>query len=135
PNYSFAPTLTANISAASLTVSGVTANDKPYDGLTNATLNVTNAALVGVISPDVVVLVTSNAIAWFNDPDVADNKPVTITGLSTLGTDATNYSLTQPSATASIKFALSVSGITATDKVYDGTTAATIDTSGATLSG
>ena len=134
-NYSFAPTLTATISAAGLTVSGITAENKPFDGTTNATLVLTNAALAGVIAPDDVSLVTSNATGSFADPDVADGKTVTVTNLAIVGADAGNYELAAVTTTADIKLALSVSGITAGDKVYDRTTAATIDTIAASLSG
>ncbi len=134
-NYNFNPTLSADISAAELTVTGITANNKPYDGDTNATLNVGSAVLAGVIAPDVVTLVTSNAVGYFADPDVADGKTVTITNLTLAGADAGNYALTQPTTTADIKLALAVSGITASDKVYDATTSAALNTAGAVLSG
>ncbi len=50
------PGLTGNITPAALTVTGVTANNKVYDGTTAATLNIGSAALSGVISGDAVTL-------------------------------------------------------------------------------
>ena len=55
------PTTTANITAKALTVSGVTASNKVYDGNTTATLNVSSAALVGVVAGDTVTLNTASA--------------------------------------------------------------------------
>jgi autotransporter-associated beta strand protein len=126
---------TADISAATLTVSGITANSKPFDGNTVATLNTAAAALVGVFSGDTVILGTAGATGAFADPDVADGKTVTINGLSISGGDAPNYSLVQPTAMADIKLPLTVTGIEALDKVYDVTTNATLVVSNAVLNG
>ena len=52
------------------------------------------------------------------------------------GTDAGNYIVAAPTTTADITAAtLTVTGITASNKVYDGTTDATLDTSAASRSG
>jgi trimeric autotransporter adhesin len=130
------PLTTANITAASLTVSGVTANNKPYDGTTTATLNTGSAALVGVIGADAVNLVSTGARGTFANENVASGKIVTISGFTIGGTDSGNYSVTQPIATANITgVVLSVTGVTANSKVYNGTTATTLNTGSATLSG
>ena len=129
-------TATANITAATLEVTGITAANKGYDGTTNATLDTSSATLVGVVNGDAVTLDTSGAIGTFDSPDIGTGKTVTIAGLVLSGADAPNYVLTQPTATADITLGtLTVSGITAASKVYDGTTDATLDTSGATLVG
>jgi hypothetical protein len=61
---------------------------------------------------------------------------VTISGLTLGGTDSGNYTLIQPSATADITTAaLIVSGVTASNKVYNGTTSATLNTGSAVLTG
>ena len=68
----------------------------------------------------------------FDTKDVGTGKTVTVTGLSLSGTDAGKYTLVQPTTTADITAAtVTVTGITADNKVYDGTTDATLDTSGA----
>ncbi|HOF50495.1 MAG TPA: YDG domain-containing protein [Candidatus Colwellbacteria bacterium] len=124
------------VTPKNLTVIGITANDKAYDGNTSAVLNVTGAALVGVVSGDNVILNTANAVGTFDTPAVGTGKTVTISGLMISGADAGNYTLTQPTTTASIVASgLTISGVTADDKIYDGTTSATLDVSGATLVG
>jgi hypothetical protein len=86
--------ITANITAKNLTITGITANNKEYDGTTTATLSGT-PSLVGVIGGDNVVL-SGTPVANFNTPDVGVNKPVTVTGYSITGSSAANYTLTQP---------------------------------------
>lgn len=126
-NYSLAqPAATASITAASLTVSGVTANNKIYDGNMTATLNTAGASLNGVVSGDSVSLVTSAATGTFADKNVGTGKTVTVSGLALAGGGAANYSLTQPAAAGSITAAIVTASVTASNKVYDGTTAATI---------
>jgi len=130
------PTTTANITAATLTVSGLTANDKPYDGTTLATFDTSTAALVGVASSDHVALDTTNLTGTFATKDVGAGQAVTVSGLGLTGTDAGNYLLTTPAPTASIAPAvLTVTGLTASDKVYDGTTVATLVISSPALVG
>src|SRR5262249_38129126 len=105
------PTATATITPAPLTVTGITANNKPYDGTTNATLNTGGATLNGVISPDVVHLNTAGAVGTFSDPNVGTNKTVTISGLTI---DNTDYTLVQPTTTASITQAATTTTLVAT---------------------
>ncbi len=58
---------------------------------------------------------------------MANGKTVTVSGLALAGRDAANYTLTQPTTTANITPAgLTVTSITANNKVYDSTTAATL---------
>ncbi|MES1981689.1 MAG: YDG domain-containing protein [Pseudomonadota bacterium] len=132
-NYSLAqPTgLTANIKPKALTIDGTTASNKIYDGTTAATL--TGGILNGVISGDTVTLTQAGTFATKN---VGTNIAVT-TNDSLGGASASNYTLTQPTGlAANIKpKALTISGITASNKVYDGTTAATVSTAGATYAG
>jgi hypothetical protein len=130
------PTTTADISAATLTVTGITAGSKTYDGTTAASLDTSAAALSGVVAGDDVTLVTSGATGAFDTKDVGTGKTVTVSGLTLSGADAGNYVITPPTTTADISAApLTVTGITAGNKTYDGTTAATLDTSAAALSG
>ena len=117
------------VSAVALTVTNLVALDKVYDGTTNATLNATNAGLAGVLNGDSVTLVTSNGVGYFGDKDVGTNKPVTVRGLELGGAAAGNYTLADPTnLTANITAAgLTVSGVTAASKVYDGTTNAPLN--------
>ncbi len=127
-------TLALSIAQKTLTVSGVTANNKTYDGNTSATLNFGSASLVGVIGGDSVSLNTASASGSFATKDVGTGKTVTVSGLALSGSGAGNYSLTQPTTTANITAAgLTVSGVTANNKTYDGNTSATLNLGSASL--
>jgi hypothetical protein len=129
------PTTTADITAKNVTVSGVAASNKIYDGNTTATLNTGSAALVGVIAGDLVALDVAGASGAFATKAVGVGKVVTVTGLTLGDADASNYVLMQPSGvTANITpRPLSVTGASAVSRPYDGTTVATLDFSGASL--
>jgi hypothetical protein len=130
------PTTSADITPATLTVSGITAANKVYDSTTAATLDIGSASLVGVYSGDTVTLVTSGAIGTFVSQDVANGITVTVSGLTLTGTQAGDYTLSEPTTTANITPAtLTVTGVTGVNKVYDSTTADTLDTGSATLVG
>lgn len=110
-----------------LTVSGVTASSKIYNGYTTTTINAKGAAPVGVVGGENITIATSSATGTFADKNVGIGKTVTIAGLALAGTATTsNYSLTQPTATADITAKDLAGSITASNKVYDGTTTATI---------
>ena len=124
------------VTQKSITVTGVTAGNKSYDGNTTAALVTGSAQLLGVINDDQVVLFPDEGSGQFADKNVGNNKLVTIAGLALDGQDAGNYALTQPTTTANITAKdLTVIGAIANDKVYDRTTAATIATELAELSG
>ena len=109
---------TAEISAKELTVTDVTATSKTYDG--NADIVVTGT-LDGKVDGDSVTLTLTGAAS---DKNVGENKTVTVTA-SIDGADKDNYVLTQPGTTTATicKAALTITGVTATDREYDGTTA------------
>jgi len=117
---------TASITAAALTVNGGTAQNKVFDGNTTATVDWTGATLTGVIAPDVVNLVTTGYTANFDNKNVGVGKNVNVAGLTLSGADAGNYTLTQPVLNADITpLAITVTA-TVADKVFDGTTTATV---------
>lgn len=124
------PTLTGNITAKTLTVTGAQVVSKIYDGNTLATI--TGATLTGVVTGENVIL--NNATQGnFNNPLVGANKPVT-TNMTISGTNVANYTLQQPTLFGEIlSNALNVTGIVAANKVYDGNNIATL--SGGTLIG
>lgn len=102
-NYLVIPVTTkADITAATLTVTGIKGVDKPFDGTTAATLDTSAAVLQGVFPGDDVSLVTAGATGTFDTPDVGNNKTVTVSGLTLAGADAGNYTLIQPTTTANI---------------------------------
>jgi mucin-19 len=92
-------TATADITPKALTVSGLVANNKAYDGTTSATVNTAGASYAGLVAGDAVV-VSANGV--FADKNVGNGKTVTLS--STYGgADAGNYVITgQTSATANI---------------------------------
>jgi hypothetical protein len=111
-----------------LTVTGITASDRPYDGTTSATLDTSLASLdTGpVVGTDVVALDTTGATGHFASDAAGANKTVQVAGLALTGADAANYTITQPTTQASIgQLGLTVSFVTP-PKPYDGTTAASI---------
>ena len=117
--------LSANITPASLLLSGIAANNKVYDTTVAATLSGT--AIVTPLGNDSVA-VSGTGVGVFSDRNAGLNKSVTISGYTLSGVDAGNYTLVEPTGlTANISAAnLTVSGLTAATKVYDGTVAATL---------
>ena len=96
------------ISPKLLTVTGITAADKVYNGDITATLNTSNAALQGVVTypngtRDNVTLNVGSALGEFSSDSVGEGKTVTVSGLTISGTDASKYTLVQPTTTAAIK--------------------------------
>ena len=125
------------ITPATITASLTGTVQKTYDGTTDATVSSDNFQLSGLVNADVVSV--DAGTASYDTKDVGTGKTVTVSGLSLSGADAGNYVLGNSSASGPVGAinadTLTVSGVTAQDKVYDGTTSATIDTSAATLSG
>ena len=118
--------------------SGISANNKVYDGNSGATFSSNTVVLTGVVSGDDVSLVTNGYTASFASPDVADGIGVTVGGLTLGGTAAGNYTLSQPvGLTANITAAgLTIaSGISANNKVYDGNSEATLSSNTVVLTG
>jgi formylglycine-generating enzyme required for sulfatase activity len=130
-----------NVGQKPLTIaSGITANNKPYDGTNTATISPNNVALSGVILGDRanVNLSTNGYRATFASAGTNNNIAVTVSGLTLTGSAANNYTLTQPTGLAANITAATVtisSGITANDKPYDGTNTATISSNNVALSG
>ena len=116
--------LKANISKADLVVTGYNVNTKVYDGNTVASLTGTGKAQA--FGNDSVSL-AGLAAGSFADKNAGYNKLVTITGKQLAGTDAGNYNLLQQTGlTGDItKASLSMTGLTAANKVYDASLNAT----------
>ena len=121
-------TSTADITPATITqVTGVTAANKVYDGNTAATLVTGSLGFVGMMAGDNLTATATDAV--FNDKNAGTAKTVSIGGLVLGGTDAGNYILpaTGPmTSTATITPAALLVSAIAQNKVYDGTTAATV---------
>ncbi|QYG07296.1 YDG domain-containing protein [Janthinobacterium sp. PAMC25594] len=127
------PTFTANITPKALTVTGMTAGTRVYDGTTAATLS--GGALSGLVSGE--TLLVSGGTGVFADKNAGNGKTVTVSGVGIAdGTGlASNYTVSNPGNVTGniIQKALTISGMSASGKVYDGTVDAVL--SGGTLQG
>jgi filamentous hemagglutinin family protein len=119
---------TADITAKALTVSGITATSRVYDGTTNATLNVNTAIFGGYITGDNVQVASDTISGSFSDKNVGINKTVNLTGVSITGADAANYTLNGVAGVngSITPLSLTVTGVAASNKVYDATTLASL---------
>ena len=117
--------LTADITLADFTVTGLIAYDKVYDG--NITAILGGTPIVTAIGSDI-VNIDGTAVGSFADKNVGTGKEITVTGLTLSGTDSGNYNLIQQTGlTANItKADLTVTGLTALNKVYDTGISATL---------
>jgi filamentous hemagglutinin family protein len=111
------------ITAKTLSAAAGSVQDKVYDGTTSATLD--NVTLAGIVAGDSVA-VSGTGSASFADKNVGNAKTVSISGLSLSGADAANYVL-DANTTASITPRTLTVGADVASKVYDGTTAATLN--------
>ena len=82
---------TGSITAKQVTVSGITANGKVYDGTTDAVLDYSKVVLDGVLENDTL---TVTAKGMFEKADVGEQK-VTISDLTLDGNSANNYVLAE----------------------------------------
>jgi hypothetical protein len=123
--------LSATINPAALTISGITAATREYDGSTDATLDFSGLSLSGLVSGDQILV---DGTGVFADANAGSGKTVNLT-TTVSGIDVENYTVTeQTTATGTIsKRTLTLSGITAEDKEYDGGTSATVDFSAVDL--
>ena len=111
--------------------------NKVYDGSTSFAFNGLAPTLSGVVQADQ-VSVGTGAVTGFADKNVGQAKTVTFTGFELIGADASNYSLLSGQASSSAEItpkSVTVSGLVAQGKVYDGTTAATVSGSQAQVDG
>ncbi len=111
------------VNQKALSITGVTANNKTYDASATATLNTGGAGLAGVVDGlnnggggpvDTVNLNVGGVSGTFADANVGNGKTVTTAGFAIGGADSANYTLSQPTTTATITAAGLT--ITATDQ-------------------
>ena len=133
----FASGITAQVSLTVdrklLTVTGVTATDKAFDGTAVAALDLSAATLVGVVGSDAVMLDMGTVVGAFGSPEVGAGRAVTVSGLALLGADRAQYVLTQPSATATIN--ATVPGLPSSVSATAGDARATVEWSAPTFIG
>ena len=122
-------TMNAVVEKKEVTVSGITAENKEYDGGTNATVNASGAIITGKETGDDLT-VSVSAGSTFDSAD-AGSRTVTLGALTLGGASAGNYKLAaignQTTATANITAKdVSISAATVNDKGYDGNANATV---------
>ena len=122
-------TVTPGVAQKEVTISGITANNKEYDGNTNATVNASGATITGKVDGD--DLTVSVATGSTFDSADAGSRTVTLGTLTLDGTSAANYVLAasgnQATATANITAKdVSISAVTVSDKDYNGNANATV---------
>ena len=121
--------LKVNVAKRPLTISGISALDKTYDRTTTATLDTAAALLEGILPGETVNISYTSAKGTFADKHAGNDKTVTYSGFALSGTHAANYVLSaQPASTTAdiFKKTVTVSGITANNKIYDGSPGATL---------
>jgi len=126
-NYTIAYTNgSLTITQKALTLSGLSADNKTYDGNTTATVS-SFGSLTGIVGSDTVSLNSGSSTANFDNKNVGTGKTVTAANLALSGADSGNYSIANQTTTANIAAkALSISGSSAVNKTYDGNTTATV---------
>jgi autotransporter-associated beta strand protein len=113
---------TLTVDAKALTIAGITASNKTYNGNATATIDASAATFTGLVDGDAV---TVSATGTFDNKNVGTNKTVTLTETNA-GDDVGNYSITdQGTTTANITAKTLTATASASNKVYDGTTTAT----------
>ncbi|MFL2912189.1 MAG: YDG domain-containing protein [Opitutales bacterium] len=146
-NHANAP---VTITVKALSMNGLTSADREYDGTTTADVTGSPGSLLGAISPGSgtdldekpyedtsSVSLTGTAVGTFSDKNVADDKTVTFSGVSLTGSEASNYTL-NAHETAKHDITpkpMEISGLTASNRVYDGGTNIYIDASSVVMSG
>ena len=136
-NYSIntGQTTTANVTAKTLTVSGITTSNKVYDSTTTATTTLSFSGLIGSET------INNTNFSTFDNKNIGTSKTVTVNSIILVdgsnGGLASNYSINSGQTTTADISAkqLTVSGISASNKSYDGTTSVTLDTSSVNYNG
>ena len=114
---------TLTVDAKALTIGGITASNKTYNGNTTATIDVSAATFAELETGD---LVTVSATGTFDNANVGTGKTVTLVETNA-GDDVGNYTITdQGSTTANITAKTLTATASASNKVYDGNTTASV---------
>nr|WP_325196587.1 YDG domain-containing protein [uncultured Oscillibacter sp.] len=117
----------AEITAKEVTVNGIAASNKEYDGNTSAVLTYSDLKIGGMITGD---QLSATADGLFENKNVGTGKTVAISGIKLTGADQGNYVLassgnqTAASADITAKALTLGDGTVEVTKVYDGTTSA-----------
>jgi hypothetical protein len=118
---------TASITPKALTIGSATAVNKVYDGSNEAFIS-SLGSLSGMIGTQTLNVAVNTAL--FDSEDIGNGRVVTISYALSNGSNggrASNYSLADTTTTANIgKRTITISGIVAANKVYDGTNSVTL---------
>ncbi|MBL8999357.1 MAG: filamentous hemagglutinin, partial [Gemmatimonadetes bacterium] len=132
-------TTTADIARKVLSVSGLAAAGKTYDGSASVSITDWGSVATGVGSE---TLTLNHGSASFADANAGTGKTVTATGYALAdgsnGGLAANYDLSSTSATTTADIArkaLTVAGLTAAGKTYDGNTGVSVTDWGSVATG
>ena len=110
--------VTINVNPKDVTITGLSAGSKVYDG--NTTANATGTAVInGKVGSDNVTVTAGTAS--FDNENVGTDKTVTFTGYSLSGADAGNYNLKAQPASVTAKIAakeVTITSLTTTDRSY-----------------
>ncbi|MPM07665.1 hypothetical protein SDC9_53972 [bioreactor metagenome] len=88
-----AKTVTLTIAPKNISIAGVTATSREYDGTTD--VDITGGTLNGIVGTDTVTP-TVPAMGTVGDANVGNHKAVTLGTITLAGGDKDNYTLTQP---------------------------------------
>ena len=127
---------TLTVTPKDLSVAGVIADNKVYDSNLLATVHTSGATYTGLLARDDVTL--SAITGQFNNKNVGTGKTVSLSNATLIGADLANYTVvsTQLATSADItKADLAITGISADNKTYESTRAATVHTAAATYAG
>jgi filamentous hemagglutinin family protein len=115
---------TLDVSRATITLSGLTAANRTYNGTADATLGTESAVFNGLVIGDDL---SASGNTTFEDKHAGTAKTVNISGLSLTGADAGNYVLAGTTATTTADIYKAGITVSSADvvKTYDGTIAAT----------
>jgi hypothetical protein len=111
-NYSISfVTTTFSITPAGLTITGLTGDNKVYDGTTNATASGTPVLSGLVLVSDDNVVLEGSPVFTFESAELGTDIAITTTGFIITGSNNGNYTLIQPTLSADIVTTLGVDDI------------------------
>ena len=117
-------TLSANVTPAAFSVTGLTATPRTYD--TTTSIDLTGTAGGIALLADAVTVVPGSGTGTLTTKSAGVNMPLSVAGLTLAGADSGNYTVTAPILTATIYQAnLPITGLSTANRTYDSTNIAT----------
>jgi filamentous hemagglutinin family protein len=129
-NYSITGTagVTVNIAARDVSVAGVSATDRTYDGSTVVQLDTRAASFIGALAGDDLLLLADGATGRLGDKNAGSGKAVDVSGLGMGGSDARNYRVVGSRSPISVNIGARLlnASLSTADRFYDGSTGAAV---------